>query len=75
MGYHMAVNLRNKIGSDRTMLVVDVNEKACERYLSETANAGPSRIVKNAREALLEAVSLIWRCRRVFTSSDTPRIP
>ena len=57
MGYHMAVNLRNKIGTDKTIIVVDVNEKVCEKYLSETADAGPSRIAKTAREAIQEAVS------------------
>jgi hypothetical protein len=74
MGYHMAVNLRNKIGTDKTMIVVDVNEKACEKYLAETANAGPSRIAKNPYEAIQDAVSLFPDCKYVVISSETPRI-
>lgn len=58
MGYHMAVNLRNKIGNDKFMVFSDVNQQACERFLAETADAGPSKIVKNAREAVEAAVSL-----------------
>ena len=72
MGYHMAVNLRNKMGSHKTMIVVDVNEQACERYLSETANAGPSRIAKNAREAVREAVNL---CTNLDLQSKQLTIP
>lgn len=56
MGYYMAVNLRNKIGKDKGMVVCDVNSEACERFLTETADAGSSSIVKTAREAVEAAV-------------------
>jgi len=59
MGYHMAVNLRNKIGSDKDMVVCDVDHKACERFQSETADVGRSRIVANASEAVQAAVSAL----------------
>ena len=56
MGYYMAVNLRNKIGSGTGMVVCDVNGKVCEQFQSETATVGPSNIVKTAREAIELAV-------------------
>lgn len=58
MGYPMAVNLRRKIGSDKTIVVYDVNKEACERYkASMGAEHGPVKLVSNAAEAIAAAVS------------------
>lgn len=58
MGYHMAINLRNKIDKAEHMIIADTNNEACEMFLKESSEAGPTKVVKNAREAIEEAVSL-----------------
>ncbi|CRG85141.1 hypothetical protein PISL3812_02269 [Talaromyces islandicus] len=45
MGYHMALNLRKKIGSDYTILICDVVPAALQEFQDETAHAGPVKII------------------------------
>ena len=56
MGYPMAKNLRAGLGSDKTMLVCDVDAKALERFKQETEGQGPVRVIKNGFEAAQAAV-------------------
>lgn len=57
MGYPMAVNLRTKIGKDKTIVVCDVSAKACDKFKAEESVHGPIEIVKNGHEAIARAVS------------------
>lgn len=57
MGYPMAVNLRSKIGKDKTIVVCDVSAKACDKFKAEESVHGPIEIVKNGFEAIERAVS------------------
>lgn len=56
MGYPMAVNLRSKIGKEKTIVVSDVDMSVCERFKSDMSEHGPVSIVKNAYEAVRVAV-------------------
>lgn len=62
MGYPMARNLRAGLGSDKTLLICDVNTDALERFMAEVSvlGRGPVRIVQNGFEAAKQAV----RCHR-----------
>ncbi|KAK4645233.1 hypothetical protein QC761_001090 [Podospora bellae-mahoneyi] len=62
MGYPMARNLRAGLGSDKTLLICDVNTDALERFMAEVSvlGRGPVRIAQNGFEAAKQAV----RCHR-----------
>jgi 3-hydroxyisobutyrate dehydrogenase len=51
MGYSMAMNVRQKMESDATLYINDINASACERFKSEFGSHGPIEIVPTAREA------------------------
>ncbi|KXT16174.1 hypothetical protein AC579_910 [Pseudocercospora musae] len=55
MGYPMATNLRKKIGSNRILIVYDINQAATNRFQLQTKGFGPVKIVGTAYEALQEA--------------------
>lgn len=57
MGFPMAVNLRSKIGQDKTIIVSDINESACAEFKAQTSEHGTVKVVKNGYEAVQEAVS------------------
>ena len=57
MGYPMAVNLRSKMGSDKTLLVCDVSEEAIAKFQKQLEGKGPIQVVKNGFEAVQQAVS------------------
>lgn len=57
MGYPMAVNLRAKIGKEKTIVVCDVSAKACDKFKAEESVNGPIEIVENGYEAIAKAVS------------------
>ena len=57
MGYPMAKNLRKGLGSDKKMLICDVNAEAIKRFQQETAGQGPVEIVANGFEAARATVS------------------
>lgn len=59
MGYPMAVNLRAKIGKDKTIVVCDVSAQACDKFKAEELAHGPIEIVRNGYEAIERAVSRI----------------
>lgn len=56
MGYPMAVNLRSKVGKEKTIVICDVSTEACERFKAEESTHGPIEIVKNGCEAIQAAV-------------------
>lgn len=60
MGYPMAVNLRSKIGKEKTMVVCDVNAEACEKFKAEESKHGPIEIIGNAYEAMQIAVCWMY---------------
>ncbi|KXS94526.1 hypothetical protein AC578_4145 [Pseudocercospora eumusae] len=55
MGYPMAMNLRKKIASDRTLLVCDINQDAIKRFQDQTKSLGPVKVVDTAYEAFQQA--------------------
>jgi 3-hydroxyisobutyrate/3-hydroxypropionate dehydrogenase len=57
MGYPMAVNLRSKLGQDKTLLICDVSEEAIAKFQKQMEGKGPIKVVKNGFEAAQEAVS------------------
>jgi hypothetical protein len=57
MGYPMAVNLRAKIGKEKTIVVCDVSAQACDKFRAEESVHGPIEIVANGYEAIQVAVS------------------
>ena len=59
MGYPMAVNLRAKVGKEKTIVVCDVSAKACDKFKAEESVHGPIEIVENGYEAIRMAVSEI----------------
>ena len=56
MGYHMAVNLRSKIGQDKELLVCDVNKDVLSRSQTQVDGIGPIRVIENGFEAIQHAV-------------------
>lgn len=56
MGYPMAVNLRSKIGKDKTIVICDVNRDACERFKAEGSKHGAVEVVDSAYDAMQAAV-------------------
>ena len=56
MGYPMAVNLRSKIDSSKTLLICDVSEDALSKFEKQMEGKGPIRRVKNGFEAVQQAV-------------------
>jgi hypothetical protein len=57
MGYPMAVNLRNGLSSEYTLLVCDVNKEAISKFQKQVAGKGPVEIISNGFEAAKAAVS------------------
>ncbi|KAK4160584.1 putative 3-hydroxyisobutyrate dehydrogenase protein [Cladorrhinum sp. PSN259] len=51
MGYPMAKNLRAGLGSDKTLLICDVNTEALQKFKAETEGQGPVEIIANGHEA------------------------
>lgn len=56
MGYPMAVNLRSKIDSSKTLLICDVSEEALSKFEKQMEGKGPVKRVKNGFEAVQQAV-------------------
>jgi len=56
MGYPMAVNLRSKMGEDKTLLICDVSEEAIAKFQKQMEGKGPIRVVKDGFEAVQQAV-------------------
>lgn len=60
MGYPMAVNLRNKIGNHKAMVVCDVNQLALEKFRSGIpGESGPVSIASTPVEAITLAVGFL----------------
>ena len=57
MGYPMAVNLRSRMGSEKTLLICDVSEEAIAKFQKQMDGKGPIKVVKNGFEAVQQAVS------------------
>ncbi|KAK0109371.1 hypothetical protein ONS96_003186 [Cadophora gregata f. sp. sojae] len=52
MGYPMAVNLRNGLSPDYTLLICDVNKDALSRFQKQTEGKGPVGIIETGKEAV-----------------------
>jgi hypothetical protein len=59
MGYPMAVNLRNGLSPEYTLLVCDVNKEAISKFQKQVAGKGPVEVISNGFEAAKAAVSHI----------------
>ena len=59
MGYPMAMNLRKKIGQDKSMVICDTATAPLERFRAETENIGPVSVVANGAEAYEAADTII----------------
>ncbi|KAK3324320.1 3-hydroxyisobutyrate dehydrogenase-like protein [Cercophora scortea] len=59
MGYPMAKNLRKGLDKSTTLLICDINADALERFITETADQGPVRVVPNGYEAAQAADTII----------------
>ena len=59
MGYPMAVNLRSKMGGDKTLLICDVSEEAIAKFQKQMEGKGPIKVVKNGAEAAQQSVNAI----------------
>ncbi|KAK3388035.1 6-phosphogluconate dehydrogenase [Podospora didyma] len=59
MGYPMAKNLRAGLGSDKILLICDVNHEAIKRFKIETEGQGPVFVVKNGYQAAKAANTVI----------------
>jgi hypothetical protein len=57
MGYPMAVNLRNGLSPEYTLLICDVNKEAILRFQKQVAGKGPVKVINNGFEAANAAVS------------------
>ena len=60
MGLPMAVNLRQKLGKGKKMVICDVNEDALERFaeiFDKEHDCGAFEVVSSAAEAINRAVS------------------
>ena len=56
MGYGMAKNVRQKIPKSSTLYVFDLNKTALEKFVEETKNDGPVKVVSSAKEVVDNAV-------------------
>lgn len=52
----MAVNLRSKIGKNKTVIICDVNTDACKKFKNEESQHGAIEIADSAYEAVQVAV-------------------
>lgn len=59
MGYPMAVNLRNGLSPEYTLLVCDVNKDALAQFQKQTEGRGPVRVVETGLEAVAQSVRLL----------------
>jgi 3-hydroxyisobutyrate/3-hydroxypropionate dehydrogenase len=57
MGYPMAVNLRNGLSPEYTLLVCDVNKEAISKFQKQVEGKGPVKVISNGFEAANAAVS------------------
>ncbi|KAH6713439.1 3-hydroxyisobutyrate dehydrogenase [Leptodontidium sp. MPI-SDFR-AT-0119] len=55
MGYPMAVNLRNGLSPEYTLLVCDVNKDALAQFQKQTEGRGPVRVVETGLEAVAQS--------------------
>lgn len=62
MGYPMAVNLRNGLSPEYTLLVCDVNKDALARFQKQTEGKGPVKVIETGLEAIAQSVSLLAHC-------------
>jgi hypothetical protein len=56
MGYPMAVNLRNGLSPECTLLICDVNEDAISKFQKQVEEKGPVKVISNGFEAANAAV-------------------
>ena len=56
MGYGMARNVRQKIPKSSTLYVFDLNKAALEKFVEESKNDGPVKVVSSAKEVVDNAV-------------------
>jgi hypothetical protein len=56
MGYPMAVNLRNGLSPDYTLLICDVNKEAISKFQKQVEGKGPVKVITNGFEAANAAV-------------------
>lgn len=66
MGYPMAVNLRNGLSPEYTLLICDVNKEALQLFIKQTEGNGPVKIVETGLEAIAEAVSQSFMLMRTY---------
>lgn len=59
MGYEMAKNVRQKMPSESILLINDISEAQCERFIGEFESLGPISFVKTAREVAERADTII----------------
>ena len=52
----MAVNLRSKMGSDKTLLICDVSQDAIARFQKQMEGKRPIKVVRNGFDAVKQAV-------------------
>jgi len=57
MGYPMAVNLRNGLSPEYTLLICDVNKEAISKFQKQAAGKGPVEVITNGHEAAKAAVN------------------
>jgi 3-hydroxyisobutyrate dehydrogenase len=57
MGYPMAVNLRNGLSPEYTLLICDVNKDPISKFQKQLAGKGPVEVISNGFEAANAAVS------------------
>ena len=53
----MAVNLRNGLSPEYTLLICDVNKEAISKFQKQVAGKGPVKVINNGFEAANAAVS------------------
>jgi len=70
MGYPMAVNLRNGLSPDYTLLICDVNEEAIAKFQNQVEDQGPIGVVSNGFEAAKAAVSALYQVRRLDSPAN-----
>jgi hypothetical protein len=69
MGYPMAVNLRNGLSPDYTLLICDVNKDAISKFQKQVEGNGPVKVISNGFEAANAAVSSQLRGASPFKES------
>lgn len=55
MGYPMAVNLRNGLSPEYTLLICDVNKDALSRFQNQTEGKGPVKVIETGKEAVSQS--------------------